>query len=122
MKGRSLFGRRRWIQIDAQNASYVEPNQSASSIYLTLYHGKEVPIAYMFMVAISGALLVAVLALARERRLRLGLQAILNRMLEQWRQHAKTEDGLGRGHRHPRRRRMSGRRKQTTRRNGGKES
>jgi hypothetical protein len=40
----------------------------------------------------SAALLIAVLALSHERRLRIGLQAILNRILKHWSQYAKNED------------------------------
>lgn len=82
----------------------------------------EVPIAFMFMAALCAVLLVAVFALARERRLRLGLQAILNRILAQWRQHAKDHSGHRRGRRRSRQRGMRRGRNQTTGRNGRTES
>lgn len=83
---------------------------------------KEVDIAYIFIVALCASLLVAVIALSRERRQRLGLQAILNRILEHWKLNGENQHGRRHGHSRSRRQRVSRRRKQTDRRNGGKES
>jgi hypothetical protein len=48
-------------------------------------------LSYAVLIFISVALLLAVIALARERRLRLALQQILKRFLERWRAHEDTQ-------------------------------
>jgi hypothetical protein len=45
---------------------------------------------YVVLIFLSVALLLSVIALARERRLRLALQQILKRLLERWRAHEDT--------------------------------
>jgi len=46
---------------------------------------------YMLLVFVSSVLLVAVLALLKERRLRLALQEILKRLLFRWRADEKND-------------------------------
>ena len=51
---------------------------------------------YVVLGFVSFALLLAIVALIKERRLRLALQQILNRLLARWRTNAQTQK-----HRHP---------------------
>jgi hypothetical protein len=47
--------------------------------------------AYIILTIVSVTLLIAVVALLKERRLRLALQSILKRLLDRWRVHANTK-------------------------------
>ena len=47
---------------------------------------------HLVLTFVSLALLLAVLAFLKERRLRLALQQILQRLLKRWRPHAQTKD------------------------------
>lgn len=46
---------------------------------------------YVVLAFVSVALLLAIVALIKERRLRLTLQDILRRLINRWRSHANTE-------------------------------
>ncbi|WP_145055140.1 hypothetical protein [Lignipirellula cremea] len=48
---------------------------------------------YIVLAFVSVALLLAVVALIKERRLRLALQDILKRFINRWRSHADTQTG-----------------------------
>jgi hypothetical protein len=47
-------------------------------------------LTYVILVFVSVALLLAIAALTKERRLRLALQEILRRFIDRWRTHANT--------------------------------
>ena len=47
---------------------------------------------HVVLTLLSVALLLAVMAFVKERRLRLALQVILKRLINHWRSHANTED------------------------------
>jgi hypothetical protein len=55
------------------------------------HSGKEgAALAHIVLASVSFALLLAIVALIKERRLRLALQDILRRLIYRWRNHATT--------------------------------
>jgi hypothetical protein len=68
------------------------------------FNRKEKHLIHTILTFISLALLLAVTAFIRERKLRLALQRILNRLLNQWRRHAENHN---RDDDHPDRHRLS---------------
>jgi len=52
---------------------------------------KEHCLEYMVLTFVSVALLLAVVAFIKERRLRLALQGILRHLIQRWRAHGKTD-------------------------------
>ena len=56
-----------------------------------LLERKEPCLEYMVLTFVSVALLLSVVALIKERRLRLALQGILRHLIQRWRAHGKTD-------------------------------
>jgi hypothetical protein len=59
---------------------------------LILFLEGGVLLAYVTLAFVSVALLLAVVALIKERRLRLALQGILRRMIDRWRNHETAQN------------------------------
>jgi hypothetical protein len=58
-------------------------------------------LSYVVLTFVSVALLLAIIALIKERRLRLALQQILKRLIDRWRTHANTHTSSHTDHRNP---------------------
>jgi hypothetical protein len=64
----------------------------AAALFIHFERKKENPLTYVVLAFVSVALLLAVVALIKERRLRLALQDILRRLINRWRSYANTQD------------------------------
>jgi hypothetical protein len=60
-------------------------------LFIHFERKKESPLTYVVLAFVSVALLLAVVALIKERRLRLALQDILKRLINHWRSYANTQ-------------------------------
>ena len=67
------------------SAGRVARSESSRQIY------KEKTLTYVVLAFVSVALLLAIVALIKERRLRLALQDILRRLINHWRSYANTQ-------------------------------